>query len=56
MAQKPLVQIGTILDMGGHKMLVTAITGDSVIVQHQGSEITIGHVAVEKAVEEAAAI
>jgi hypothetical protein len=52
MAQEPIVKIGTILDMGGHKMLVKAICADGVIVQHQGSDIEVSKAAVEHAVEE----
>ncbi len=54
MNQEPLVKIGTILTMSDHKMPVKAICADSVIVQHQGLDLPVGRVAVEKADAEAA--
>jgi hypothetical protein len=52
MAQEPIVKIGTVLDMGGHKMPVKSIVADGVIVTHQGSDIEVSQAAVEHAVEE----
>ncbi len=49
-AQEPLVKIGTILDMSGHQMPITAITAKGVTVQHQGGDLAIGREAVEVAV------
>lgn len=49
-AQEPLVRIGTVLDYCGHKMPVTKIRRDGVMVMHQGREIQVGREAVEKSI------
>ena len=52
----PIVGIGTVVEISGHKMRVKKITKDGVVVEYQGSDIKISRIVIEQAVFNTAAI